>query len=396
MIDEPENTRIVTLIGVRSARKMEWLFAFHQIEFVKCKAVFGKPVNDRAIKIMSPMAMSGRNRWVSIQAARRSSPVPSPAPATPPAAPTRCRSRRGRSPMPRSRRRMRVPQSRISTCATPRPAKARATSRSIEEVMDRIKKSGVDMIINFTAGMGGDMMFGSTGKADAAVACRHRHGRRHRAARACRQVPAGNLHARLRHHEFRRRRLRHDQHAGHAEGDGRADPVIRRQARGRDLRHRPSAVCQMAARPGPARRSGAWCSCAWACRGARRTMSHVDGAGSQPAGRLGLVGLLDRAQPDGLCRRWRCWPAATSASASKTIIWLDKGVLASKVQLVERAVKIVEDMGARIMGADDVRKKLKLTKGRLRALGFCSRDGDGQIHGDEGRRPRRLRVPDRA
>ena len=31
-----------------------------------------------------------------------------------------------------------------------------------EEVMNLIKKSGVDMIINFTAGMGGDLTLGST------------------------------------------------------------------------------------------------------------------------------------------------------------------------------------------------------------------------------------------
>jgi uncharacterized protein (DUF849 family) len=43
-------------------------------------------------------------------------------------------------------------------------------------------------------------------------------------------------------------------------------------------------------------------------------------------------------------------------------IWLDKGVLASNGQLVERAVKVAEGMGTRIMSADDVRKKLKLKK----------------------------------
>ena len=43
-------------------------------------------------------------------------------------------------------------------------------------------------------------------------------------------------------------------------------------------------------------------------------------------------------------------------------IWLDKGVLATNAQLVERAVKVVEGMGARIMSAEDVRKKLKLKK----------------------------------
>ncbi len=43
-------------------------------------------------------------------------------------------------------------------------------------------------------------------------------------------------------------------------------------------------------------------------------------------------------------------------------LWLDKGVLATNAQLVERAVTIVENMGARVIGPDEVRKKLGLTK----------------------------------
>ena len=43
-------------------------------------------------------------------------------------------------------------------------------------------------------------------------------------------------------------------------------------------------------------------------------------------------------------------------------IWLSKGVLATNGALVERAVNVVEGMGCRIMGPEDVRKKMKLTK----------------------------------
>ncbi|MEO0912648.1 MAG: 3-keto-5-aminohexanoate cleavage protein [Pseudomonadota bacterium] len=43
-------------------------------------------------------------------------------------------------------------------------------------------------------------------------------------------------------------------------------------------------------------------------------------------------------------------------------LWLEKGVLATNAQLVERAVGIVERMGARVMGPADVRAKLGLTK----------------------------------
>ena len=43
-------------------------------------------------------------------------------------------------------------------------------------------------------------------------------------------------------------------------------------------------------------------------------------------------------------------------------LWLGKGVLATNAQLVERAVTIIETMGARVIGPDEVRKKLNLTK----------------------------------
>ncbi|MBZ9851130.1 3-keto-5-aminohexanoate cleavage protein [Mesorhizobium sp. CA14] len=43
-------------------------------------------------------------------------------------------------------------------------------------------------------------------------------------------------------------------------------------------------------------------------------------------------------------------------------LWLDKGVLATNAQLVERAASIVTNLGARILGPEDVRKKLNLTK----------------------------------
>jgi 3-dehydrocarnitine:acetyl-CoA trimethylamine transferase len=43
-------------------------------------------------------------------------------------------------------------------------------------------------------------------------------------------------------------------------------------------------------------------------------------------------------------------------------LMLDRGVLARNDQLVERAVEIVERMGARVIGPDEVRKKLGLTK----------------------------------
>ena len=43
-------------------------------------------------------------------------------------------------------------------------------------------------------------------------------------------------------------------------------------------------------------------------------------------------------------------------------LMLDKGVLATNAQLVERAVAIIENMGAKIIGPKEVREKLGLTK----------------------------------
>ena len=43
-------------------------------------------------------------------------------------------------------------------------------------------------------------------------------------------------------------------------------------------------------------------------------------------------------------------------------LWLEKGVLATNEQLVARAKIIIENMGARVIGAEEVRQKLGLTK----------------------------------
>ena len=43
-------------------------------------------------------------------------------------------------------------------------------------------------------------------------------------------------------------------------------------------------------------------------------------------------------------------------------LWLDKGVLAENWQLVERANTVVSNMGARVIGPEEVREKLGLTK----------------------------------
>ena len=43
-------------------------------------------------------------------------------------------------------------------------------------------------------------------------------------------------------------------------------------------------------------------------------------------------------------------------------LYLEKGVLATNAQLVEKAIRIITDMGASILTPEETRKKLKLTK----------------------------------
>lgn len=43
-------------------------------------------------------------------------------------------------------------------------------------------------------------------------------------------------------------------------------------------------------------------------------------------------------------------------------LFLEKGVLATNAQLVEKAVTIIENIGARVIGPEDVRHRLDLTK----------------------------------
>ena len=43
-------------------------------------------------------------------------------------------------------------------------------------------------------------------------------------------------------------------------------------------------------------------------------------------------------------------------------LWLDRGVLATNAQLVEKAVGLIEGMGSRVIGPDEVRARLKLEK----------------------------------
>lgn len=67
-------------------------------------------------------------------------------------------------------------------------------------------------------------------------------------------------------------------------------------------------------------------------------------------------------------RNAMAYPAAAILAGGNVRVGLEdnlyagKGMLATNAQLVEKAVQVVEGMGARIIGPEDVRKKLKLTK----------------------------------
>ncbi|MFB2606174.1 3-keto-5-aminohexanoate cleavage protein, partial [Rhizobium phaseoli] len=67
-------------------------------------------------------------------------------------------------------------------------------------------------------------------------------------------------------------------------------------------------------------------------------------------------------------RNAMAYPAAAVLAGGNVRVGLEdnlfvgKGQLATNAQLVEKAVQVVEGMGGRIIGPEDVRKKLKLTK----------------------------------
>ena len=100
---------------------------------------------------------------------------------------------------------------------TGQPARDPALYR---EVVERVRDSGVDVVLNLTAGMGGDLTLGpadrplpfSQAGTDLASA-------EERLAHVT-ELSARDMHPRLRDDELRRGRLRHDQHPGDARGHG--------------------------------------------------------------------------------------------------------------------------------------------------------------------------------
>ena len=186
------------------------------------------------------------------------------------------------------------------------------------EVVERIRGSGVDVVLNLTAGMGGDLVLGGvesplppspegTDMAGATERLEH-------VARAA----TGDLHARLRDDELRGGRLRDDEHALDAARDGAADPRPRRPPGDRGLRHGPPRVREAAHRRGPRRRAGdAAALHGDPVRGARRPGDAA--RARQPAARrLRLLRVRDRPHAARRTSRSRRSSAATCASGSRT------------------------------------------------------------------------------
>ena len=74
------------------------------------------------------------------------------------------------------------------------------------------------------------------------------------------------------------------------------------------------------------------------------------------------VALADRLQLDNLVYVLRAPVYVDKVPGLDERLFYGKGQLATNAQLVERAVSIVENLGARVIGPEEVRRKLNLTK----------------------------------
>ena len=272
----------------------------------------------------------------------------------------RARSRRSRSPTRRSRRPAPARRSRTFTSAIPRPARGRATRRCTARWSSASRAADIDVVLNLTAGMGGDLVLGGE---DAPLPVD---------AAGTDMVGAGE---RLVHvAELRPEICTLD--CGTMNFAAGGDYVMvntpgmlramaarvqraRRAARARGVRHRPSRARERAD-PGRAdRRPGAGPA--------------LHGHPVRRAGRPGHAARDGRPAAPGRCSppsrsagcscrtsRWPCSRAGTSASASRTTSSSRAACSPRTAQLVERAVAILEAMNVRVLGPEEVRERLAL------------------------------------
>ena len=210
-------------------------------------------------------------------------------------------------------------RSSIAMCATPRPASPRRDVHLYREVTERIRDADVDVVLNLTAGMGGDMVFGSPEAplplnekgTDMGGATERMEHVRQCLPEIC-TLDCGTM-------NFAEADYVMTNTPGmlRAMGGMMTALGVKPEIEAFDTGHLWFAKQLVDEGVLEARRSGAALHGRAVGRAGRS--QHLHGDGQQRAVDLELVGLLDRPQPDGLCRRRRCWPAAMSASGWRTI-----------------------------------------------------------------------------
>jgi uncharacterized protein (DUF849 family) len=230
-----------------------------------------------------------------------------------------------------------------------------------EETVELIRASGVDMVLNLTAGMGGDLTLGSP---EAPLPPSEKGtdmaGATERLAHVAKLLPeictldCGTM--------------------NFGEGDYimvNSPAMLKAMAAGiRDLGVRPEieifdgghlVLAKWLQDQGIDRRSGDGAAVHGRALGRARRHRDLHGTGQQSA-----AGWTFSAFSIG---RNQLPYAALAVLAGGNIrvglednLWLGKGQLATNAQLVERAVQTAEGMGCRVIGPDEVREKLKLTK----------------------------------
>ena len=226
------------------------------------------------------------------------------------------------------------------------------------EAVERIRDSGVDVIINTTAGMGGDLMLDPQQPTTFVEGTDLVNGVE-RLAHVEEVMPdictldCGSL-------NFGEGSLVYVEHARHAARRRQAHPGARRARRDGDLRHRPPVVRQAARRGGPDRRARRCSSSAWTSRTARRPTRPCwpRWSTSCPRARVWASFALGRMQMP--------WVAQSVLLGGHVRVglednlYLSKGVKATNAQLVERAETIIEAMGASVATPDEAREILNL------------------------------------
>ena len=228
------------------------------------------------------------------------------------------------------------------------------------ELTDRIRASDVDVVLNLTAGMGGDIVFGGTDRPLPPAAGTDMAGAEERVAHVAECQPeictldCGTM--------------------NFAEAD-----YVMTNTPGM-LRAMGRAMTELGVKPEiEAFDTGhLWYAKQLVGDGVLDAPALVQLCMGVPWGApddLGTFTAMVNAVPDGwtfsafsLGRNQMAYAAAAVLAGGHVRVglednlWLERGVLATNAQLVERAVGIVERMGARVLGPAEVRERLCLTK----------------------------------